>query len=87
MRDDYIDLSGGTTAGADERRIYIVRANGEVSISQRSRWFVRQGTGDISPGDTVVIPLAAPIQSLQFWSSITQIMYNLAIASAAVASF
>jgi polysaccharide export outer membrane protein len=84
---DYIALSGGTTTGADERRIYIVRANGEVSIRQRSRWFVRQGTGDISPGDTVVIPLAAPIQSLQFWSSITQIMYNLAIASAAVATF
>jgi protein involved in polysaccharide export with SLBB domain len=88
-RDDYIDLSGGRTSRADERRIFIVRANGEVLARQRSRWFSRQGTGtgNIRPGDTVVVPLATPVQSLAFWSSMTQIMYNLAIASAAVASF
>jgi protein involved in polysaccharide export with SLBB domain len=86
-RDDYVDMSGGTTSQADERRIFIVRANGEVGGNQRSRWFARQATDDIRPGDTVVVPLAMPVQSLVFWSSVTQIMYNLAIASAAVASF
>ena len=49
-RDDYINLSGGLTPQGDDQRIYVVRANGEVSIRQRSRWFVgRQGVGENSP--------------------------------------
>ena len=29
-REDYIRLSGGTTKKADDKRIYVVRANGSV---------------------------------------------------------
>jgi protein involved in polysaccharide export with SLBB domain len=34
-RDDYINLSGGLTLRADERRIYVVRASGAVVTSRR----------------------------------------------------
>jgi protein involved in polysaccharide export with SLBB domain len=86
-REDYINLSGGVSSQADERRIYIVRANGEVGGTQGSRWFSQGQNSDVLPGDTVVVPVDTPLQGLAFWSSVTQIMYNLAIASAAVSSF
>ena len=42
---DYIGRSGGTTRRADEKRIYVVRANGEVVSNNRSgKWF-RRGAG------------------------------------------
>lgn len=86
-RDEYISLSGGLTARADKERIYVVRANGSVVTSQSSGWF---GRGDvvIRPGDTVVVPLEADrIRPLTLWTSVTQILYNIAVAVAAVNSF
>ncbi len=84
-RDGYIALSGGTTARADEGRIYIVRANGAVIAAGKG--FTR-GRRDVQPGDTIVVPLATDrLPKLAQWSSITQIIYNLAIAVAAVNSF
>lgn len=86
-RDEYISLSGGLTARADKERIYVVRANGSVVTRQSSGWF---GRGDvvIRPGDTVVVPLEADrIRPLTLWTSVTQILYNIAVAVAAVKSF
>src|SRR6185369_11775932 len=85
-RDEYIAKSGGTTQRADEKRIYVVRANGEVVTQSGSRWFGRDTSAGIRPGDTVVVPLNLS-QPLTRWSAITQIVYNLAIAAAAVHSF
>ena len=87
-RDEYIDRSGGATVKADERRIYVVRANGEVVVNSRSRFFSRSRGFDIRPGDTIVVPLDTDrVKPLVLWSSATQILYNLAIAAAAVNSF
>jgi polysaccharide export outer membrane protein len=85
-RDDYIALSGGTTQKADKGRIYIVRADGSV-LTSGSRWFGRSGA-DVHPGDSIVVPLDAErMRALPMWTSITQIMYQAAIALAAVNSF
>ena len=87
-RDDYILRSGGLTNRADERRIYVVRANGEVVARPPSAWFGRSAATDIRPGDTVVVPADIDRgRKLALWSSVTQIAYNLAIAAAAVNSF
>lgn len=85
-RDDYIGLSGGLTAKADGERIYVVRADGSVVARPRSMF---GGGGDaIRPGDTIVAPLDTErVGALSMWTSITQIIYNLAIAVAAVNSF
>lgn len=86
QRDDYIGRSGGLTAKADERRIYVVRASGEV-IASGSRALSRNRI-DIEPGDTIVVPLDTErVRPLVLWTSATQIIYNLAIAAAAVNSF
>jgi len=87
-RDDYIDKSGGTTRRADKRQIYVVRASGEVVVGQQSRFFARSAGLDIRPGDTIVVPLHADrVKPLTLWSNVTQIVYNLAIAAAAINSF
>ncbi|MDQ6964869.1 MAG: capsule biosynthesis GfcC family protein, partial [Mariprofundales bacterium] len=52
-RDDYIGLAGGTTAMADESRIYIVKADGTV-VASSSGWS-RRGKR-VDPGDTIVVP-------------------------------
>ena len=87
-RNEYIQRSGGVTVKADERRIYVVRANGEVVVGNRSRFFSRSRGFDMRPGDTIVVPLDTDrVKPIIFWSSATQILYNLAIAAAAVNSF
>ena len=87
-RDDYISLSGGITRLADRHRIYVVRANGSVIAQSGSRWFQFSGHTQIKPGDTVVVPLdAEKMPALPFWQAVTQIIYNVAIAAAAVHSF
>lgn len=81
-RDDYINLSGGTTYKADEDRIYIVRANGSVVTDESAGWF--SSSKYIKTGDTIVVPLDADrMKPLTFWTNITQIVYQLGIAAAA----
>jgi polysaccharide biosynthesis/export protein len=86
-RDDYIARSGGTTQKADRKRIYIVRANGDVVSGGRSGWFRRSQAIEIRPGDTIVVPLNTErVAPLPLWTSITTIIYNLAIALLAIHS-
>lgn len=86
-RNDYIELSGGTTQRADDDRIYVVRANGSV-ISQESPFWFRRGAGQrLEPGDTVVVPIDAErMRPLPLWTAVTTIIYNLAVAVAAIGS-
>lgn len=87
-RDDYIGMSGGTTRKADRGRIYIVRADGSVVSNENSGWFRRSAQVAIRPGDTIVVPLDTErMPPLPLWQAVTQILYNLAIAAAAVQSF
>jgi polysaccharide export outer membrane protein len=86
-RDDYIAKSGGTTQKADRKRIYIVRANGDVLSGGRSGWFRRSQSIEVRPGDTIVVPLDTErVAPLPLWTSITTIVYNLAIALLAIHS-
>ncbi len=87
-RDDYISLSGGVTRRADRSRIYVVRANGGVVSSEGSRWFEHTSGIKMKPGDTIVVPLDTErMPPLPFWQAVTGILYNVAIAVAAVHSF
>jgi polysaccharide biosynthesis/export protein len=86
-RDEYIQQSGGLTARADDDRIYVVRANGSVVTNAGSSWFSGEQL-DIRPGDTIVAPLDTErMRPLPFWTAVTTIIYNLAVAVAAVNSF
>jgi protein involved in polysaccharide export with SLBB domain len=84
-RDDYVAASGGLTVNADGRRIYVVRADGSVAGGSGSRWLSRGDNVEIRPGDAIVVPLDVDrVPALALWQSATTIMYNLAIAVAAI---
>ncbi|MBM4198489.1 MAG: hypothetical protein FJ198_02200 [Gammaproteobacteria bacterium] len=85
-RDQYIALSGGTTNRADSKRTYVVRADGSV-VAGRGGWFGGQGDGSIQPGDTIVVPLDVErLPPLPLWQAVTGIIYNAAVALAAISS-
>jgi polysaccharide export outer membrane protein len=87
-RNDYIGLSGGTTSRADTKRIYVVKADGSVIGPRGAFWFDRGARQKIEPGDTVVVPLDADrMRPLPLWTAVTTIIYNMAVAVAAVNSF
>ena len=54
---DYLEKSGGPTRNADEKRIYVVKANGNV-MARKESWWRRASFGDnlLNPGDTIVVP-------------------------------
>lgn len=81
-RDDYINLSGGITYKADDKRVYIVRANGSVDTEQGG-WYSGRSR-KVLPGDTIVVPLDAErMRPLTFWTSVSQIVYQIGVAAAA----
>lgn len=86
MLEDYLEKSGGLTNRADDDRIYVVKADGSVFLPNQSGWLTHQNEM-LSPGDTIVVPLDTDrIKSLALWTSVSQIVYQLALGAAAVKS-
>ncbi len=69
---DYIAGAGGFTQHADEKRILVVRQNGEVREADNVA---------LRPGDEILVLPVVPTKNLQLATSITQILYQLAIAA------
>ena len=80
-RRDYVKLSGGATRKADKKNIYVVRADG--SVLTESPWIGAGKGADIEPGDTIVVPLDVDrVRPIALWTSVSQIIFQLAIAAA-----
>ena len=87
---DYLNRSGGFTANADKDRTFIVKASGAVLSKKGNAWFDSSKGYDsqISPGDVIVVPVnIKQNRFLENFSYTTQIIYQLAVAAAAVNSF
>ncbi|MBU2871960.1 SLBB domain-containing protein [Colwellia sp. E2M01] len=83
--DDYLAQSGGSKKRADESRIYIISANGSIKMMNSGNWFTGDVGDNLKPGDTIVVPLDAEYtNNLALWSSVTSIIYNSAVAIAAI---
>jgi polysaccharide export outer membrane protein len=80
---DYLELAGGTTDFADDGAVYVIRADGRV-VKPNGNWFSYAGS-NIQPGDTIVVPLDINLRdNLGLWQQVTQIIYNSAVAVAAI---
>jgi protein involved in polysaccharide export with SLBB domain len=87
-RDDYLAKSGGITQKADRKRIYVVRANGDVISGERTGWFRRSQSTEIRPGDTIIVPLDTErVRALPLWQAVTTIIYNLTLGIYAIRHF
>lgn len=95
----YINLVGGATNSANEKEIYLVKANGTViSKSQEgylgtARWDDanhRWSAGGFSsvkvdPGDTIIVPKkVVSYPWLKIVKDVTQIMYQIAVAAGVI---
>jgi hypothetical protein len=79
-------LSGGLTSRADDKRVYVVRADGSV-VAGKGGWFGGRSDTIIQPGDTIVVPLDTErLPPLPLWQAVTGILYNAAVALAAISS-
>ena len=76
-----------TQTGGREAHVY--RQSGRQRGAGRDERLVQPGwRAEIRPGDTIVVPLdAQQLRPLTLWTSVTQILYNIAVAVAAVNSF
>ena len=88
--DEYIKLSGGLNTFADDQNIYLIKPDGSIiapdSISRGG--FFRSTSSGLQPGDTIVVPLIVkPFSGIKATTEITQIIYQMALAAAAVNSF
>jgi len=84
---EYIAFSGGTKESADLDNIYIIKADGSVQPVRSQSSFFRSKSDFIENGDTIVVPLKTDqFSNINAVSEITQILYQIAIATAAVQS-
>jgi polysaccharide export outer membrane protein len=83
---DYLGLSAGLTDRANDKAIYVIRANGSVRMLDKSWWRFVGASVSIQPGDTIVVPVNTQYQeTLASWREITQIVYQSIVSVAAVA--
>jgi protein involved in polysaccharide export with SLBB domain len=81
---EYIERSGGLTERADNNKVYIVKANGSVLIPEHNFWFKNE-TIVFEPGDTIVVPREVlNYERLGLWQTVTQIIYQSAVALLAI---
>jgi len=85
---DYISLSGGLSSFGDTDNIYVVKNDGSTFSYSNVRGSFFRGSSQIQAGDTIVIPFQAEkFGQLRAASEVTQIIYQMALATAAINSF
>jgi protein involved in polysaccharide export with SLBB domain len=83
----YIERSGGAREYGDTSKIYVVKADGSVTIPETNYWFSAGNGMQLEPGDTIVVPRdVTNYDNISLWQGITQIIYQSAIAVAAIGS-
>jgi polysaccharide export outer membrane protein len=82
---DYIAQSGGLKKRADDERIYVISSNGSIRMLGNNNWFSSAGEMRLKAGDSIVVPLDSEyMNNLTLWTTATTIMYNTAVAIAAI---
>jgi len=77
---EYLERAGGPTKTADEKAIYVVKANGEILASAQSRgMFNKFDNTVLMPGDTIVVPEDLDrVPTLRLIKDVTDIVFKIA---------
>lgn len=82
--EDFLRQSGGFTRLADNKRLFLIRANGSVQPF-RVGWFSRGPI--VERGDVIVVPFdTSPLEPFEIAAGVGQLVYQMAIGAAAVIS-
>ena len=86
---DYIEMAGGYKDTADEKRVYVVKASGEITNPNKRSFFRFNQSASLSPGDTIVVPIdtSERKKGLEVLADVSQIIYQLSLGAAAFNSF
>jgi protein involved in polysaccharide export with SLBB domain len=83
---DYLTQAGGTTKGADEGSIYVLRADGSVKSKRQQGFFTASLEGSrLMPGDAIVVPEELDRTTItRALKDISQIFYQFGLGAAAI---
>ena len=83
---DYINRAGGYTANADKSAVLLFRRDGSIDNSRTTRTTFKSSR-KVQTGDEIVVLPKADVKSLQLAKDITQILYQIAIATRVAVDF
>lgn len=79
--EDYVAWAGGFTERAEDDRILIVRKNGNVTFTSLNDSFLSDSDNKLEPGDQIIVLPAIDTKLLQAVKDITQIVFQIAVAT------
>jgi protein involved in polysaccharide export with SLBB domain len=84
----YLSQAGGTTQLANKKAVFVIRADGSVLAAKNNEagwWSGDPMGGPLRPGDSIVVPEAAPRIGTRNWQNLFQAGQLAASAALAVA--
>ena len=79
---DYIKRAGGFTQNADSNRIIILRQSGEIQMTHDK--FIKLSSPRLYPGDEIIVLPRVDRKRLPVFRDVSQLIYNIAIATKVV---
>ncbi|WP_237063473.1 polysaccharide biosynthesis/export family protein [Microbulbifer zhoushanensis] len=84
--EDYIELAGGFANNANQDELVILHLDGTISRIEDSKFDNRLGEA-LRPGDEIMVMPKINSSELQVTKDVTEILYRIAVGTAAVLSF
>ncbi len=81
--DDYIKSCGGYSPRANKEKVLLVKKNGRVLTYNSSSWWENRPL-EVKAGDSILVLGKVDTKNIQITSSVTQILYQIAVGAAVV---
>jgi len=82
--DEYVDVCGGYGDRANLEKVLLIKANGEVRQYSSGGMFNHSASAKVEAGDSILVLGKVDSKSILITSSITQIIYQMAVGAAVV---
>jgi protein involved in polysaccharide export with SLBB domain len=83
--DDYVDMAGGETDGAEDSMVFVIMPDG-TAVPSHNSWWSFGGSTRIPPGATIVVPRdPQPFNLTTFLATYTDILSKVALTAASLA--